>query len=161
MFICPRSPGHPVPHVSVYPNLTEFEAELAQEDEECFGWATARLVLQEISLEIYFERLIDHIREGGARHTWDKTKTNLQHALQVDLIAGAFKARMLKKALGKISAAGESGHLTSSQSCFCSGTSVIMSTLTRRQLTLAYNLAKILFRRRRIENSLSNLLPSA
>ncbi|KAF7535387.1 hypothetical protein G7054_g5455 [Neopestalotiopsis clavispora] len=104
MFICPRSPGHPVPHVSVYPNLTEFEAELAQEDEECFGWATARLALQEISLETYFERLIDHIREGGARHTWDKAKTNLQHALQVDLIAGAFKSRMLKKAIGKISA---------------------------------------------------------
>ena len=116
MFICPRSPDHPAPHVGVFPNLAEFEAELAQEDEECFGWASARLALQEISLEDYFERLIDHIREGGAHHTWDKARANVQHALQVDLIAGAFKARMLKRALGRLSAAGELASLTSSQS---------------------------------------------
>ncbi|KAI1774079.1 hypothetical protein F4818DRAFT_91825 [Hypoxylon cercidicola] len=84
-------------------NLVEIQEELDQVDEECFSWATAKLALQDITLEDYFDRLIDHIREGGAHHTWDKFNSNIAHALQGDLIAGAFKSRMLKHSLGRIS----------------------------------------------------------
>jgi hypothetical protein len=116
MFVCSREeggaplPGHPdphAPHVTVFPNLVEVQEELEQADEECFGWATARHALEDITLDDYFERLIDHIREDGARHTWDKSKSNIAHVLQTDLIAGAFKARMLKRNLGRLSHAGE------------------------------------------------------
>ncbi|KAI6084418.1 hypothetical protein F4821DRAFT_271145 [Hypoxylon rubiginosum] len=84
-------------------NLAEVQEELEQVDEECFSWATAKLALGHITLEDYFDRLIDHIREGEARHTWDKSNSNIAHTLQGDLIAGAFKSRMLKRNLGKIS----------------------------------------------------------
>lgn len=88
-------------------NLAEVQEELEQVDEECFSWATAKLALGHITLEDYFDRLIDHIREGEARHTWDKSNSNIAHTLQGDLIAGAFKSRMLKRNLGKISHAGK------------------------------------------------------
>ncbi|KAI0388062.1 hypothetical protein F5Y04DRAFT_16828 [Hypomontagnella monticulosa] len=111
MFLCPGQEAcgdSPLdaahsPHVSVYSNLTEIYEELKQVNEECFGYATGKQAVGEITLEEYFDRLIDHIREGGARHTWDKSKANIGHALQADLIAGAFKARMLKRHLGRIS----------------------------------------------------------
>ncbi|KAI1381036.1 hypothetical protein F4677DRAFT_405663 [Hypoxylon crocopeplum] len=111
MFLCSREEGggdpppddDHAPHVSVFSNLVEIQEELERADEECFGWATARHALEYITLEEYFDRLIDHIREGGVRHTWDKSNSNIAHVLQVDLIAGAFKSRMLKRNLGKLS----------------------------------------------------------
>ncbi|KAI0838517.1 hypothetical protein F5Y06DRAFT_296594 [Hypoxylon sp. FL0890] len=93
---------HP-PHLSVFPNLVEIQEELEQTNEECFAWATAKHALGYITLEEYFERLIDHIREGGASHTWDESNSNIAHVLQADLIAGAFKYRMLNRNLGRLS----------------------------------------------------------
>lgn len=106
MLICPREDGggrdaH-TPHVGAFPNLVEIQEELEQADEECFGWATAKLAPGDITLEEYFDRLIDHIREGGARHTWDRSNSNITRVLQVDLIAGALKSRMLKRNLGRL-----------------------------------------------------------
>ncbi|KAK3368530.1 hypothetical protein B0H63DRAFT_534786 [Podospora didyma] len=77
--------------------------EMERRDEGCFGHATARHGRGHITLEEYFERLVDHIRRGGARHTWDTSNSNISHVLQVDLIAGAFKLRMLRRNLGEIS----------------------------------------------------------
>ncbi|KAI1414949.1 hypothetical protein F5Y13DRAFT_157591 [Hypoxylon sp. FL1857] len=111
MFLCsrradcdapPRNGAH-VPHVWAPSNLAEIHEELEQADEECFGWATAKHALGHITLEEYFDRLIDHIRDGGTRHTWDKSKSNITDALRGDLIAGAFKSRMLKRNLGRLS----------------------------------------------------------
>ncbi|KAI1392905.1 uncharacterized protein F4822DRAFT_145999 [Hypoxylon trugodes] len=110
MFMChgdedgyvPPGEPHP-PHVTVPSNLTEIKEEIDQMDEECFGWTAARHYLEYITLEEYFDRLIDHIREGGTRHKWDKSNSNIPDVLNVDLIAGAFKARMLKRNLGRIS----------------------------------------------------------
>ncbi|KAH8886119.1 hypothetical protein GQ53DRAFT_845197 [Thozetella sp. PMI_491] len=79
------------------------QQELGQEEEECFAWATAKLALGDSTIEEYFDRLIDHIRQGGARHTWDKSNSSVDDVLRVDLIAGAFKSRMLKRGLGRIS----------------------------------------------------------
>lgn len=106
MLICPREDGggrdaH-APHVGAFLNLVEIQEELEQADEECFGWATAKLAPGDITLEEYFDRLIDHIREGGARHTWDRSNSNITRVLQVDLIAGALKSRMLKRNLGRL-----------------------------------------------------------
>ncbi|OTA63985.1 hypothetical protein K449DRAFT_380921 [Hypoxylon sp. EC38] len=111
MFLCTREeddgdiPPDDVhhPHLSVFPYLVEVVEEMEQADEECFGWATAKHALGYITLENYFDRLIDHIQEGGARHTWDKSNSNVDDVLEVDLIAGAFKSRMLKRNLGRLS----------------------------------------------------------
>ncbi|KAL7622556.1 hypothetical protein AAE478_008063 [Parahypoxylon ruwenzoriense] len=111
MFLCTREEGSGdpppddahAPHLSVFPNLVEIQEELQQADEECFSWATVKHALGYITLEEYFDRLIDHIREGGARHTWDKPNSNIAHVLRGDLIAGAFKSRMLKRNLGRLS----------------------------------------------------------
>ncbi|ETS76635.1 hypothetical protein PFICI_12022 [Pestalotiopsis fici W106-1] len=97
-------PGHSHgAHVTVFSNLVEIREELEQADEECFGWAMAKHALGYMTLEEYFDRLIDHIRKDGVRHTWDKSRSNIAHVLQADLIGGAFKSRMLKRNLGKLS----------------------------------------------------------
>ncbi len=110
MFMCHGEEGSGdahTPHLSVFRNLVDIQEEMELVDEECFCRTTARHALEHITLEEYFDRLIDHIREGGARHTWDKSNSNIAHILQVDLIAGAFKHRMLGRHLGRISHAGK------------------------------------------------------
>ncbi|XXG93996.1 hypothetical protein Hte_000247 [Hypoxylon texense] len=104
MFMCHRDDDDShVDHLSVLSYLVEVQKEMELTDEECFGRATAQHALGHITLEEYFDRLIDHIREGRARHTWDKSNSNISHVMEVDLIAGAFKFRMLRRNLGRVS----------------------------------------------------------
>jgi hypothetical protein len=54
------------------------------------------ILLDEIAPEVYFERLISHLRISAGRHTFDKgVATKLDHLLEVDLIAAAVRSWML------------------------------------------------------------------
>ncbi|KAI1801811.1 hypothetical protein F4811DRAFT_563731 [Daldinia bambusicola] len=83
--------------------LVKLRKELQQLDEECFGWASAKYMLGDIKLEEYFHRLVDHLEEGGASHTWDEPGSNIEDNIRTDLIAGAFKSTMLNGNIGRIS----------------------------------------------------------
>lgn len=94
------------PRINLSSHLVKLRKELQQLDEECFGWATAKYMLGDITLEEYFHRLVDHLEEGGASHTWDEPGSNIEDNMRTDLIVGAFKSTILNGNIGRISHAG-------------------------------------------------------
>ncbi len=58
--------------------------------------------LYEITLEVYFDRLIGHLTNDAARHIFDTADSDLRKLLRVDVISGAVKFQMLNQSFRRL-----------------------------------------------------------
>jgi hypothetical protein len=97
----------PVPPVDIVGGLPTVLHEFQQEGESCFVDIAAQFYLRNITLEDYFDRLLNHLAVDGTRHTFDHAKfTKVAQLLMVDLIGGTVKSMMLNKSFARLDAIG-------------------------------------------------------
>ncbi len=95
--------------VQLIPGDDEIEHELYNYRETCFVKTTAQFFLRQITLEVYFDRIIGHLADGARRHTFDRAGCELGKLLRIDIISGAIKFQMLNESFRRLDAVGTLG----------------------------------------------------
>lgn len=87
----------PIPLVDVIDKIGGTGQELKNVDEMCFVRTVAQLLLDEITVEEYFDRLIDHLRIDAVLHHFDNNRPAdmLENLSRVDLISWTVQCMML------------------------------------------------------------------
>lgn len=97
----------PVPSVVVSSNPSSIGQEL-ELDEMCFVRTVAQFFLNEITVEEYFNRLIDHLKIDAVLHSFDNKRATeeLKQLCDVDLISWVVQSLMLDESFEALDATG-------------------------------------------------------
>jgi hypothetical protein len=80
----------PVPALGISPRLLQIPKESDGEGQCCFVTIAAQSHLQDITLEDYFDRFINHLEIGGTIHVFNNAKsTKVDQLWRADLIGEA------------------------------------------------------------------------
>lgn len=89
------------PTIVLLPFLSSALAEeMTSTDEVCYLGAAARHFMHEITTEEYFDLVLNHLREGAVRHTFDtKDTVRKEDLVFADIICAAVRSTMLDPAV--------------------------------------------------------------